>query len=113
MSGRRSNNGDIRARLEREEVRLLLQDQKFRRFAWRLLSKSGMFEPSHRANPVDTSFAEGRRALGIDVLTDLRLAQPDALLAVLGEYPKGLPGYSTGEIEPPGDDDDGRDDSDD
>lgn len=105
----RLQNNEIRARIEREEVKLLLDDRKFRRFAWRLLSKSGMFASSHRANPVDTSLAEGRRALGLEVLTELRMALPGALMVVLGEYPNGLPGYSTGEIEPPGDDDE-RDD---
>lgn len=97
---RRLSNAEIKARVEREEVRLLLEDRKFRKFIWRLFGKSGMYASSHRSNPVDTSRAEGRRDLGNDVLTELRLAQPDALLVILGEYPHGLPGYPSGEVEP-------------
>ena len=98
--GRMVASNDARIRIQREEVALLLDDPKFRRFCWRLLSKSGFFDSSARDNPIAISHDEGRRSLGIEVITDLRLARSDALMAILSEFPDGILGGSTGEIEP-------------
>jgi hypothetical protein len=108
----RLSPNELAARIEREELRLMLGDRKFRRFLWRLLGKSGMFTGSARSNPAATSRDEGRRDLGNEVLTELRLADPGALILILSEYSDGLPGHSTGEPEAssPGDDDDTEDD---
>lgn len=104
----RPAKGELAARVAKEEVRLLMADRKFRRFIWRFFGKSGMFSRSTGSTPHDTSFREGRRDLGNEVLTELRLADPGALAQILAEYPAGLPGIGTGELDPhpTGDDDD-------
>ena len=98
---------EVRLRIEREETRLLLEDRKFRRFLWRLLAQSDMFGSSHRGNPSDASFKEGRRTLGLELLDELRVVRPDALHIILAEYPAWLPGkLMDAEPETPGEADD-------
>lgn len=77
---------EIQLRLFRRGLKELLDNnQTFRRFVWTIMSDAGIFHPTHRGSPYDTSYAEGRRALGLEVLHLLKSARLDILAVVESE----------------------------
>lgn len=73
------------ARLQREEdVRWLLSTPMGRRVFWRLLDETcGTFSRSYDGTPLGTSFAEGRRSVGLALMTEAqRLAPADYVHAL-------------------------------
>lgn len=60
--------------------KLLVENQTFRQFCWTLLVQASIFAPTHSpGSPYDTSYNEGRRSLGLEVLHLLRAIRPDVL----------------------------------
>ena len=106
-------SGTIRARLTPEaqrsidtaELMELLNDDRFRRYLWRWLGKSGIYQTTYSGSTDATSFREGRRALGLDMLTECLTAREDALRMILTSG-EGAPGVTDRqERSTPGDDD--------
>lgn len=59
---------------------LLNDNQTFRQFLWTLFVDAGIFYPTYsRGSPHDTSYKEGRRSLGLEVLHRLKNLQPGVL----------------------------------
>src|SRR5574337_1123838 len=50
-----------------------------------LLTASGMFQPSQRENPHQTAYYEGRRSIGLHLLSRLRKDNVPAILQLLEE----------------------------
>lgn len=62
---------------------LLDTNQTFRKLIWTIMVDAGIFYPTFsRGSPHDTSYAEGRRAMGLEVLHLLKHARP-SILAIL------------------------------
>lgn len=59
---------------------LLDNSGPFRKFLWTLFVDASIFYPTYsRRSPYDTSWNEGRRALGLEVLHRLKSVRPDIL----------------------------------
>lgn len=69
---------------ELEDVRFLLNTKEGRRFLWRLLSLTGLFQSSFTGNST-TFFKEGSRNIGLQVLADINDANPEGYLLMLKE----------------------------
>lgn len=78
MAGERKSNEEIRLEIQRANDAKLLQNPAFQSFCLRLLRTAGILEPNQRADPVRSALAEGRRALGIEVLQTLLKADERA-----------------------------------
>lgn len=83
----RMTSEDMRRRqYHRGLSELLGQSAAFRKFVWTLLTDAGIYMPTYRQGSLsaasDHAYLEGRRALGLEVLHELKHARPD-LLAVL------------------------------
>jgi len=69
---------------ELNDVRFILSSAQGRRFYWRLLSSSRMFETSFTGNST-TFFNEGMRNVGLIFMGDLSEADPDAYIKMMKE----------------------------
>lgn len=95
------------------EAARLLDDKVFVRFVLRVLDSAGIYQTTQRANPYATSHAEGRRALGLEMLDMLLAARPDALVVIVQEHlaqnrdrkPDGRPDPRNDDRSLPGDHD--------
>lgn len=67
-----------------EDFQGLMDDPRFRRFAWRLLEKTGVFRSSFTGNS-ETFFREGARNVGLWLMDDLHTHTPDAYVLMLKE----------------------------
>jgi hypothetical protein len=67
--------------VQRRNLKNLLETSgPFRKFIWTILNEAAIFYPTYsRRSPHDTSHAEGRRALGLEVLHMLKHVRPDIL----------------------------------
>lgn len=64
-------------KLQRAEEEALLADRKFRRFLFRLFRDCSIYYPTYqRGDPHGTSYWEGRRASGLEVLHRLQGLEP-------------------------------------
>lgn len=77
----RLTNAEIQRRLMLKGIASLLDESAaFRKFLWTLLKDASIFYPTYsRASPYDTSYHEGRRSLGLEVLHLLKDIRPDIL----------------------------------
>lgn len=75
-----------RRRRELEDLAVVLSTQNGRRFCWRYLGKCGNYHTSFDAgNPHITSFNEGARNIGLQLMVDLEEADPEAFLKMIEE----------------------------
>jgi len=66
--------------VQRRNLQTLLDNPAFRKFCWTILTEARIFYPTYsQGSPYDTSFNEGRRALGLEVLHMLKHVRPDIL----------------------------------
>jgi hypothetical protein len=70
---------------ELNDVRSLLAIAPGRRFLWRLLSSAGVFRSSYTGDANGTMFNEGRRDLGLMVLSETTEADPNAYAKMVQE----------------------------
>lgn len=83
------------------DMKQLMDLAAFRRFLWRSIQKSGILSPAtNGSDGRDLAFAEGRRDLGFQLLSDAETALPDGarhphsimtLIAVLREEAEQKP----------------------
>ncbi len=67
----------------KEDAQLLMERPEFRRFLFSVIQSCGFFSATNGSDPV-TSFAEGRRSLGLDILATVETGQP-------AEHPDRIP----------------------
>ncbi len=74
---------------EREllDVQKILETDFGRRFVWRYLGLAGVFQTSFTGNST-TFFNEGKRDIGLKLLTDVTQAKPDAYIQMTQEAKK-------------------------
>lgn len=77
----RLTNHDMQLRLQRTGLRVLLETSPvFRKFIFTLLTDAAIFYPTYQlGSPHGTSYHEGRRSLGLEVLHQLKNACPGFL----------------------------------
>jgi len=68
------------------DIRVILKSPEGRRFLWRTLSKAGIFRDSFTLNSNQTSYNEGRRSTGLDLLIDLHDADVLAFARMQQEF---------------------------
>lgn len=71
---------------DREELRVLSQDPKFRRFVWRVLGFCGMHKHGFdETSPHKTAFNLGARNVGLFIQGQIVEARPETLLQMMTE----------------------------
>ena len=73
--------------IEDQEAAELLNDPRFRNFVWRVIGKAGIYQSTYSGAPHATSYREGFRALGLEVLRMLVTARSDAMVVLLADAP--------------------------
>lgn len=61
------------------DLKKIIDRSEGRRFLWRLLSEAGVHRGSYASNALETAFKEGKRDIGLFVLTDLLSIQPEVI----------------------------------
>lgn len=61
---------------EKSDFRWLMNDEKGRRFVWRLLTMTGVFRTSFTGNS-ETFFREGERNIGLKVISEVHELTPE------------------------------------
>lgn len=84
---KRLSRQELSMRLQNRNLKTLLEENPaFRRFVWTILKDAGIFYPTYSPrSPYDTAFAEGRRAMGLEVMHMLKHIRPDVLAIVEAE----------------------------
>ena len=67
------------------DVALIMKTRPGRRFMWRYLSKTYLFETSFNNSGSITAFNEGQRNVGLMMLADINEAAPEEYLTMLKE----------------------------
>lgn len=70
---------------EIQDIAFILNDKRGRRFFWRYLSTCGVFKSSADNSGSWTYFNEGRRNVGLQLLSDMDEAAPEAYSLMLKE----------------------------
>lgn len=73
------------ARAEIEDLKWLLTHRPGRRFAWRLMGEAGVFRSTFHTSGSVMTFNEGKRAAGLQLLTQIMEHAPDAFLQMQNE----------------------------
>src|SRR5574343_400737 len=70
---------------ELADVQELLKHAAGRRYLWRLLGLTGVYQSSFSSDAMQMARSEGRRELGLVVLSDITGADPNAYTTMLKE----------------------------
>lgn len=72
---------------EIKDMTELLQDARFRKFIWRYLDFCGVYRSSWSPGP-EIHFNEGRRDVGLKLMTDIQESDPESLIIMMKEAKK-------------------------
>ncbi len=75
----------LRKEREDDDLKQVMSTEYGRRFIWKTLSASGVFEASFTSDPYITSFNEGRRNKGLELFNDVMSVCPDLYLVMAEE----------------------------
>ncbi|WOB97110.1 hypothetical protein [Providencia sp. PROV099] len=75
----------LRKEREDDDLKQVMSTEYGRRFIWKTLSASGVFEVSFTSDPYITSFNEGRRNKGLELFNDVMSVCPDLYLVMAEE----------------------------
>lgn len=71
----------VRDREDGDVVRMLMRDYHGRRWVWDKLASAGIFQTTFNAeSPYITSFTEGRRSFGLELLANIMQHCPDEFI---------------------------------
>lgn len=74
---------------EKTDMKAILETEFGRRFIWKWLSLSGVYQQSAENSGSWTYFNEGRRAIGLKLLDEVVTVSPEAYLLMIKENKKG------------------------
>lgn len=74
-----------RTRIQREEMKALLENGAFRKFVWRYLGSCGVFRSSFSTDAMEMARAEGQRNVGLKLLAEINEAHPESYLVMQKE----------------------------
>jgi hypothetical protein len=66
----------------------LMRDERGRRIVWRQLAEAGVFLQSFNPDAMTMAFKEGRRAAGLQLLTQVHVLCPDLYTTMMKEQLK-------------------------
>lgn len=69
----------------KHDMQALLLDARFKRFMYCVLMEANVLRGYHGSNERNVLWWDGRRSIGLDLLTTMQAVDPDALLAILAE----------------------------
>lgn len=75
--GKRKTKAQLKKEQEVEELKQVLSTKAGMNVIWRILAKTGPFEGSFTGNST-TFFKEGRRSIGLEIITEINEASPRA-----------------------------------
>jgi len=73
---------DIDAENDRIALAAMLEDERFRDYLWRVISRCGPLNEAWDANYGKVSYNCGRQSVGRQLIADINLAAPQAWLAM-------------------------------
>jgi hypothetical protein len=73
---------------QHNDIKFILATEQGRRFLWELLSSCGVYRQSADHSGSWTYFNEGKRSIGLEVLTQITAADPDSYLKMIKESKK-------------------------
>lgn len=73
-----------REKQDREDIQFLVQRPEFKRFLFRVIQSSRIFQPASTDGPQGDRLNEGRRSLGLEILEMVERGQPVAHLHPVG-----------------------------
>lgn len=73
---------------ELSDLRHVLSSPQGRRFVWRYLGACGVFTQRNCFEPNQTFYNEGRRSIGLQILSEVTEAEPSAYLTMAQEAKK-------------------------
>jgi dihydroorotase len=76
---------ELHAHQHRNDLIAVMNAPEGRRFLWQLIGSAGVFQQSFAADPMATAFNEGRRSIGLALLSRLQDESPDLYLKAQGE----------------------------
>lgn len=74
---------------EREEMRNTLASPDGRAVVWRILEQCGIYRSSFQGEALTMAFNEGKRQIGLWLLSELQQANPGAYLAMQRDKKQG------------------------
>lgn len=77
-------DADRKRKQEADDIRWLMAHKQGRRILWRVLEQAGIYRTSFTGNS-ETFFREGKRALGLFLLSDVHEFAPDSYVTMLKE----------------------------
>jgi hypothetical protein len=75
----------IRRDEELEDLRIVMKTKPGRRLLWRMFGECGIFSSSFTKDPHTTNFNEGKRSIGLFLLTEVGEADPKAMSVMMTE----------------------------
>lgn len=78
----------IQADKQHNDIKFILATEQGRRFLWELLASCGVYTQSAADSGSWTYFREGKRSIGLQVLTQITDADPDSYLKMIKESKK-------------------------
>ncbi len=75
----------LRRENELNDLRLICETERGRRFIWRLIEQAGVWRTTYTGEALSAAFAEGKRNTGLKVFSDVMEACPDQYLAMAKE----------------------------
>lgn len=82
---RRTEELEAQAKREQEELKKILDTYAGRAFIWRILTECKIFSSSFTGDTEHTFFNEGKRAIGLQVLTEVLQLYPKAFTLMQSE----------------------------
>lgn len=76
---------DLEQEQREADLHWLMDNAAGRRFVWRMLGETGLYQTSFAADPVVMGFNEGRRDVGRRLLSDVTTHEPDKYLTMIQE----------------------------
>ncbi len=75
----------LAAQQRRNDLRTVLSTESGRRFIWGVIQRCGVFQGASSLEPMNISYSEGRRSVGLFLLGDVMAFHPDLFLTMQKE----------------------------
>lgn len=90
----------VRETLDRDALSWMLGHRLGRRLYWNLMGDTGVFSTSYTGDNNRTNFNEGKRQIGLKMLSNLNAVKPEAYLQMVREAEEDNVRYSKGKDKP-------------
>lgn len=84
---------------EMDQLIVLLQNETMRDFVWRILVRANLYGSVHDPNNARMNVMEGRRQLGLEIMTEIATASPEAWVEMQLKYHRALKSEAIAQIQ--------------